>query len=147
MSLRDRDYGKENAMRYGHSWILAFSVEDYLQAFEITRSDLLEPKNRIWIGGSLTHLTHITHRIFGVSYASCSWKDDVIGANQLDMIFLRLLPHAEDFHLHVADVSAPDLQRTCVDRDHFGLAASCSVLPGAALFAVCFNADGKGLGR
>jgi hypothetical protein len=31
-------------------------------------------KSRIWIGGSLTHLTHITHRIFGVSYASCSWS-------------------------------------------------------------------------
>jgi hypothetical protein len=31
-------------------------------------------KNRIRIGGSLTHLTHITHRIFGFSYASCSWS-------------------------------------------------------------------------
>jgi hypothetical protein len=31
-------------------------------------------KNRIWIGGSLTHLTHLTHRIFGASHASCSWS-------------------------------------------------------------------------
>jgi hypothetical protein len=69
-----RHCATEKAMRDGHSWILAVSADGCLQAFEITRSDLPKPKNRIWIGGSLTHLTHITHRIFGVSYASCSWS-------------------------------------------------------------------------
>jgi hypothetical protein len=71
-----RHCATEKAMRDGHSWILAVSADGCLQVIEIPRTDFLEPKNRIWIGGSLTHLTHITHRIFGISYASCSWSSN-----------------------------------------------------------------------
>jgi hypothetical protein len=38
--MRDRNFWKENAMRCGHSWILSVSVDECLQAFEITRSEL-----------------------------------------------------------------------------------------------------------
>ena len=34
-----------------------------------------EPKCRIWISGSPTHIPHKTHRIRCASYASCSWKN------------------------------------------------------------------------
>jgi hypothetical protein len=33
------------------------------------------PKYRIWIGGSVTHLTHKLIGIAGFSYAFCSWKN------------------------------------------------------------------------
>jgi hypothetical protein len=50
--MRDRNW-KENAMRYEHSWILAVSVDDCLQALEITRTDLPGAKKqnldrRLW---------------------------------------------------------------------------------------------------
>ena len=73
-ALREGNYGKEMPCAMDIAASLPFQPMNVYKPLKSHDPICRGPKSRIWIGGSATHLTHITHRIFGVSYASCSWS-------------------------------------------------------------------------
>jgi hypothetical protein len=73
--LREGNYGKEMPCAMDIAESLPFQPMNVYKPLKSHDPICRGPKSRIRIGGSQTHLTHITHRIFGASYAFCSWKN------------------------------------------------------------------------